>query len=361
MRVALLIDHLGAGGAQRQMTGLAAMLKDRGVDVTIYTYYPISFYDEQLRQSGVACEVMAGASSHWKRFFKLRKTLLRVRPDVVVAYLDTPCILACLVRCFGGKFKLIVSERNTTQVLTLRERVKFWLYRKADQIVPNSYAQGEWIKKHFPGYEDKTVVIPNFVDLDKFAFHGVRQRKAKAEILVAASVWASKNTKGFIEAVKLLALRRSDFVVKWYGLTLNTTIQQNKAYMDDCQRLVEEYGLTERFFLLPKTKDIDEAYRKADFFCLPSFHEGTPNVVCEAMACALPVVCSKVCDNPRYVREGENGFLFDPHDHKDMADKLEEALSLTDAQYAEYGAKSRAIAEQTMSEDVFVERYLSLF
>ncbi len=360
MRVALLIDHLGAGGAQRQLVGLARMLKEKDVDVTVYTYFPVFFYGDELRQCGVPCVLVKDADNHRKRFFRLRKTLLDAQPDVVVAYLDTPCIMACLVRCLGGKFRLIVSERNTTQVLTFRERVKFWLYRKADYIVPNSYAQGEWVRRQYPRYEAKTFVIPNFVDMERFSYPGERQRGVKAVILVVASVWASKNTKGFIEAVRLLAGRRDDFVVKWFGLSISASSEQNKCYMEECQKLVREYGLAERFLLLPKTKDIDEEYRKADFFCLPSFYEGTPNVLCEAMASSLPVVCSRVCDNPRYVCEGENGFLFDPHDAEDMADKLEAALNLTHTQYVEYGTKSRTLAEQTMSEDVFVNRYMSL-
>ncbi len=361
MRVALLIDHLGAGGAQRQMVGLAGMLKEKGIDVTVYTYYPIMFYGSQLERCGVRCETIAGAGSHRKRFALLRKKLLSVGPDVVVAYLDTPCMLACLVRRFGGKFKLIVSERNTTQVMTRRERVKFWLYRYADHIVPNSYSQGEFISTHFPRYKEKTTVISNFVDLEKFAYPGQRRRNPKAVILVAASVWPSKNTKGFIEAVKKLKARRDDFVVKWFGLDLNTSIPQNKAYMEDCLRLVETNGLAEHLLLFPKTKDIDKEYREADFFCLPSFHEGTPNVVCEAMACSLPVICSRVCDNPQYVREGINGFLFNPHDSDDIAGKLDEALSLTGTAYGAYCAQSRSIAEQTMSADKFVKSYMSLF
>ena len=102
----------------------------------------------------------------------------------------------------GGKFRLIVSERNTTQTLTRRERLKFWLYRKADYIVPNSYSQGDFVCKHFPQHKAKTVVIPNFVDLDKFACATERHRQQPAVILVVASIWASKNTKGFIDAVR---------------------------------------------------------------------------------------------------------------------------------------------------------------
>lgn len=361
MRVALFIDHLGAGGAQRQIVGLAGMLKERGVEVKVYTYYPNMFYGDLLSQHGVTCEVIEGATGLWRRLVRTRKTLLRAHADVVVAYLDSPSMLACLARRTGGKFKLIVSERNTTQVLTRRERVKFWLYRVADFIVPNSYAQGEFIGAHFPQYRPKTKVIPNFVDLGKFAFHGQRHRRPKAVILVVASVWASKNTKGLIEAVRELRSRRDDFIVKWFGLIPDTPILRNREYMAECQRLVSDRGLDDCFFLYPKTQSIDEEYRQADFFCLPSFYEGTPNVLCEAMASALPVVCSRVCDNPHYVCEGENGFLFDPHDPNDMALKLEAALNLDGQAYAEYSGRSRQIAEREMSEDRFVGQYMALF
>lgn len=360
MKVILLIDHLGAGGAQRQLAGLACMLKERGVDVSVFTYYPIMFYEEILRQHHVPCDVIEEAGNHRRRFFCLRKKLLAAQPDWVVAYLDTPCIMASLIRWAGGKFRLIVSERNTTQLLTRRERLKFWLYRKADFIVPNSYSQGNFVCKHFPQYKAKTVVIPNFVDLDKFVCTTERHRRQPAVMLVVASIWASKNTKGFIDAVRLLRQRRDDFVVKWFGLNPNTPVLQNRVYMEECQRKVKEYGLEDTVFLYPKTKQIAEEYRKADYFCLPSFYEGTPNVLCEAMASSLPVICSRVCDNPQYVSEGENGFLFDPHNVQDMAAKLNAALQLNEVQHASYGRRSRAIAEEKMSEQVFTDRYMSL-
>ena len=50
-----------------------------------------------------------------------------------------------------------------------------------------------------------------------------------------------------------------------------------------------------------------------DAFCLPSFKEGYPNVIVEAMSCELPVLCSKICENPVIVEDNINGFLFDPH------------------------------------------------
>ena len=52
-------------------------------------------------------------------------------------------------------------------------------------------------------------------------------------------------------------------------------------------------------------------YQSADCLVNPSFYEGMPNVVLEAMASGLPVIASKVPGNDALVVDGETGFLFD--------------------------------------------------
>lgn len=126
-------------------------------------------------------------------------------------------------------------------------------------------------------------------------------------IVVAASIWPPKNTVGLIQAVKILKDRRASFRIEWYGIS-----DVYNDYLDQSKKLIKELELEDYINLLPKSKQIQEKYKECDYFCLPSFYEGTPNVICEAMSCGRPIICSKVCDNPVYVAEDENGFLFDP-------------------------------------------------
>jgi len=63
-----------------------------------------------------------------------------------------------------------------------------------------------------------------------------------------------------------------------------------------------------------------------DLLCLPSFSEGVPNVVLEAMACGRPVVASRVGGIPEVVREGVTGILVPPGDSAMVASAIEEAL-----------------------------------
>lgn len=355
MKVLCFTDCLGAGGAQRQLVGLAYMLHQRGMEVKVCYYYDIPFYQEYLDERGVQHELIPSASSHLKRIPTVTKYFHQEKPDWVIAYQETPSLVATLAKIFGGRFYLIVSERNTTQHTGFNEKLRFNLFRWTDYIVPNAYSQEDYIKQTFPFLSNKVVTIPNFVDLNYFVPPATRQRREKPEIMIAASIWPSKNTLGFIDAVAVLKAKGYKFHISWYGLNA-----KNKEYCDQCQDKIILLGLEDCIELKEKTKKIKECYQNADYFCLPSFYEGTPNVICEAIACGLPVVCSDVCDNSRYVAEGENGFLFNPKDTNSIVAAFERLFALSDIEYNQYGHRSRELAEQKLSKEEFFNAYIKL-
>lgn len=284
----------------------------------------------------------------------MRTFLKKERPDWVVAYQETPSLLACMAKVNGCKFRLIVSERNTTQTVGMNERVRFFLYRWADAIVPNSYAQENYLISHYPWMQKKLKTITNFVDLDYFSFIERKKRKVP-EIVIAATIWSSKNTLGFIEAVKKLVDRNCRFHVSWYG---KSNIDMD--YYNESLQKIQEYGIQDYIELKDKTKQIKNVYHNADLFCLPSFYEGTPNVICEAISTGLPVACSDVCDNYIYVKPGCNGVLFDPNNPNDMANKISQLLYISSLEFEKYQKNSRQIALGKLSKDVFVDAYVKI-
>jgi glycosyltransferase involved in cell wall biosynthesis len=65
---------------------------------------------------------------------------------------------------------------------------------------------------------------------------------------------------------------------------------------------------------------------EADLLVLPSFMEGLPIVLMEAMALGIPVVAPRVAGVPELVQDGAEGLLFTPSDWSDLADKMETLL-----------------------------------
>jgi glycosyltransferase involved in cell wall biosynthesis len=169
MRIICLIESLGAGGAERQMSGLAVLLKKAGHDVKVVTYYPQDFYRTSLDAANVDYYYAEEAQSKFKRIRVLYHIVKDFNPDVCIAYLPTATIVACIIKILGIKAKLIVSERNTSQKNSFQDFIRFSFFKvAADWVVPNSYMQESFIKEHYTGLMNKVRVITNFVDTDLF-------------------------------------------------------------------------------------------------------------------------------------------------------------------------------------------------
>lgn len=353
-KIICLIESLGSGGAERQMSGLAVLLKEAGCDVEVWCYYPKDFYKPILDQHQVAYRYIAEAGAKHKRICVLGRELKKHKPDTVIAYLDTACMVACVIKAIGGKFRLIVSERNTTQRLSRCTRLKFFLYRFANSIVPNSYTQADFIKTQFPHLAKKVCCITNFVDTKKFAPAIMLKQNAPLRVLTVARVVPQKNVLNYIAAIKQVVDSGFRIQVDWYGDATD------ESYLAACKQTVVDYGLERVFVFHPADRNILQHYQQADIFCLPSFYEGFPNVVCEAMSCGLPVVCSRVCDNPTIVSEGETGFLFDPHSVEDISKTMMRLIMLSVEKRTEMSDRSRAWAVAHLSGENFVKKYQAI-
>ena len=95
-------------------------------------------------------------------------------------------------------------------------------------------------------------------------------------------------------------------------------------------------------------------------FCLPSLFEGFPNVVCEAMSCGLPILCSNICDNPLIVEDGGNGILFSPYCAENIADAIIKYINLSEDKKVQMGVRSRELALEKFSSEVFIQKYIDL-
>lgn len=78
--------------------------------------------------------------------------------------------------------------------------------------------------------------------------------------------------------------------------------------------------------LLGYRSDVESIMAACDLFVLPSYREGTPRVITEAMASGLPVVSTDIAGIPEQVVDGENGFLIQPGDVDGLVDRLERVI-----------------------------------
>lgn len=105
--------------------------------------------------------------------------------------------------------------------------------------------------------------------------------------------------------------KRKNHIVILQALTrigeerLHYAIVGNGALLEELRSFVYAHGLSDRVHFLGYRKDIAEIYKASDVCCFPSIHEGLPVALMEAMACGLPVVCSRIRGNVDLIDEGK--------------------------------------------------------
>jgi len=119
------------------------------------------------------------------------------------------------------------------------------------------------------------------------------------------------------------------------------------------ETLVRTLGLTECVTFLGWQVDLAAAMARWAVFALPSFDEGLPIVVLEAMAASLPVVATAVGGVPEVVEDGRTGWLVPSGDSASLAEGLR-LLLLNPEQRRAMGAAGRARAQEHFSIDRMV-------
>ena len=351
-----LIDALTLGGAERQLIGLASMLQKKGYHVDLAYYYKDNFYEKLASEEELNTFLIDVSNNRISKIWNIYKFVKRAHYDTVIAYKDGPNIIACVLKLFGLNFKLVVSERVTSQTVTLKDQIKYFIYRWADYVVPNSFSQRTFICKNFPILANKTVTITNFTDINHFTPSLVKRTDDGIRILTVARIAQQKNILNYLQAAKMILDEFPHSIFGWYG-----DVQPGEEkYEELCLETLQTLGISGNFKFFPAKQRILEVYHDYDVLCLPSVYEGFPNVVCEAMSCGKPILCSRVCDNPYIVDEGVNGLMFNPERVDDIYQVIKRYILLSDKEKIQMGKCSRMLAEQKFAEDKFVGRYIDL-
>lgn len=364
MNLLFVIDDLGSGGAQRQMVNLAKGLRLRGHHIELFTYYPNNHYISHLDKAGIPVHFHSKQS----RFsvaplIFLRTYISRGNYDVVLAFLDTPNFYAEIARIGDGKTKLIVSERfmYLPGSLSIKQRLLQECHRLADMITVNSHHQRVRMEQQFPWMRKKIRTIYNGFDLDSFCpDNSVAKADKNLTFLAISSVSFKKNS---LNLAKALCICRDKYKlnvhVNWIGTHWisgegSRPAQQTIEYLEDM-------GLTDQWDWLGERTDISQMLSCNDALIHPSYFEGLPNVVCEALACGRPVLASRVCDHPNLVQDGVSGYLFDPDSPEDIADTIITFSRLRAAERTMMGKAARIFAEKHLSLARYVDEYENLF
>lgn len=100
--------------------------------------------------------------------------------------------------------------------------------------------------------------------------------------------------------------------------------------------------------------------KKSQVLVLPSYNEGLPIAIIEAMSYGLPIISTDVGDISTAVIHGENGFLFRPGDVDTLTSLLDQIIN-NRVLWEKFSARSKGIAKEKFSEYIFFEKLTDIF
>jgi len=253
-----------------------------------------------------------------------------------------------------GRFRLAL---NPYHHYVLAAEKKLFANPRLKAVICISHMVKEDIQRHYDVPDEKLHVIYNGVDT--IHFHPSLTEKHRQ---------ATRAIYGIPPETPLFLFVGSGFQRKGLAIVLHALAQLPEPshllvvgkdkQMKASIRAAEQLGLGSRVHFAGGQEDVRPFYGTADALVFPTLYEPFGNVALEAMACGLPIVTSSKSGAAELIREGENGFVCDPLDHRQLAAAMTKLLSPILRQSA--GLAARATVEP-MTLEVMGAKWLALY
>jgi glycosyltransferase involved in cell wall biosynthesis len=285
-----------------------------------------------------------------RAFLSLRQLIVRAEPDVFFGYTAKPVIWGLLAARLAGVPQRVVLITGLGYAFTegggvFRRLVRLLahgLYRVALPCAtlvffqnPDDRADFERMGLIPPGVPI-SVVAGSGIDLDQFAMQPLP--RGPTRFLLIARLLADKGIREYVRAARLL---RRD----WPQIECHLVggVDPNPAGIPEAE--VRAWHAEGDVIWHGQLEDVRPILAQAHVYVLPSYREGTPRTVLEAMATARAVITSDAPGCRETVVDGENGFLVPVRDAKALAKAMERFL-IEPALISQMGAASRLLAER---------------
>lgn len=202
--------------------------------------------------------------------------------------------------------------------------------------------------------------ITNFIDTVKFCPMGTEERHILRNTLSVDKNVVINFTGRIVERKGVDVLINAFAKNKELLLSSILIIVGNGPDENKVKNLVSKLGINNNVRFIGHSSEVAKYYHASDIFVLPSYAEGMPNALLEAMACGLPVIASRIGGVVDVVEDGKSGILFEPGDVTGLASAMVRLLKDDELRH-KIGAEARKRIVESFSIDGVADKYIKLY
>lgn len=361
LRVAIVTPTLDTGGSERQIVKLSSAIDHDEVELTIVILFGAY-------RHGLAQDVDEKVAVVRPKYFHhdpripawLRGIVSERGIDVVHSFLWNADAYAAAAKRREGTFALICSERGDRSLpgllSPLRRSIDRRLtFRRADLFCANSeYGRELLIRRGFP--PERTSVVRNGIDisaLEAIAPEDLRgQYGWPYDVVVIGTVSRLIDYKGIDVLIDAMSELRD----------LRCVIVGDGPQRRALERRVHRHHLQEQVVFAGMQRSPESFTKAFDVFVLPTLTstEHCSNAIVEAMACAKPVIATRVGGNSELVVEGGTGLLVTAGNTSELARAIQRLAADRELRL-QMGAAGRRRIEVEFRMDVIAPKLTALW
>ena len=328
MKVLRLTTLLDFGGQERKyisFTENAALLHHQ------YVFAAIGYggnAEKLLKERGFEVHILNRkfAIKNLSNIWAVYRLIKKVKPDVVHTAAGEANFHGIIAAKLAGVSTVIGEEIGIPSHSKPAQKVFGWVYLLADKIVCVSKAVKEYLVSIGEIPADKGEVIYNPAHAPT-----VDRKQSLPERFTIVYVGRLEKVKNVETLVNAFSKLHNDKV--------HLTIVGDGRERAALEQLCKDLSIVDRVKFEGFSKDPHQYLSSADLFVLPSFSEGFGIAVVEAMLMKVPVLCSNVGGIPEFVKDKENGWLFNPLNVDELVDQLKVIIGKDKEELREIGLK----------------------
>jgi glycosyltransferase involved in cell wall biosynthesis len=293
---------------------------------------------------------------------RISKALKEIKPEVCLTFTIRPAIYGNMVtrRLKIPTISTITGtgplfESNSISYTIARQLYKFVLTKTRFVVFPNYDDLEAFIDAKYITREQARRVPGSGVNYEKFApMDSARSNDGKFVFLYISRLLKDKGVMEYVEAASIVREKftNAEFHIigpLWTGNKKSLTVTKEELDLWIANKWIVYHD---------KQKDVRPYIANSDCVVMPSYREGMSNVLLEAASMARPLIATNVTGCRDIVDDGVNGLLCKVKDGKDLAVKMQQMMSIPEADRVLMGQKGREKMIREFDKKKVIEIYL---
>jgi glycosyltransferase involved in cell wall biosynthesis len=357
IRVLQLIESEGPGGAEKVVLDLASYL-DPEVYSPLAGLMHKGWLHDQLRVNGIeVVHIDNRRAFDLGLLWQLVRLIRHYRVDLIHAHEFTMNIYGAAAAFLTGKVSLATIHGMGYYPDKRRRLAAYRLV--AAMPSTRLVAVSGFLRDFFCGQTGvnpgRVLTIANGVDLSRFNGSVVPRAERNPQRPRIGTLGSLYPVKGHLYLIRAAAR-----VLRHHPGAQFVIAGKETSYKEELQAEAEKLGVGANMQFLPFQEDVPSFLHPLDVFVLPSLQETFSIALIEAMAAGLPVVSTRCGGPEELMMAGENGYLVQPEDDEDLADKILQLLADSD-RARRFGEHGRKLAASHFSMDKMITNYQAAY